>query len=103
MYSFYYFIFNDCLPAYNLSYLPTKFLLSNLRVHNGLQFVVELPAMSTLQVIVVRLVVLAFPWFHVIFIVSVPSGIFHDVLVDRVHRRMMTIFLQRFNLIVSQL
>lgn len=56
--------------------------------------------MSALKVIVVRLAILALPWFHVIF-VTVPSRILDYVLVAR--RVLAPVFLHRFHLVVSQL
>lgn len=74
--------------------------LNDLRIHNGLQFAVKFPPMSTLKVIVVRLAILAPPGFHVIFI-TVPSRILDHVLV--VCRVLAPVFLRRFHLVVSQL
>lgn len=74
--------------------------LNDLRIHNGLQFAVKFPPMSTLKVIVVRLAILAPPGFHVIF-VTVPSRILDHVLV--VCRVLAPVFLRRFHLVVSQL
>lgn len=77
-----------------------KISLSGLRIHNGLQFVVKFPSMSTLQIIIVRLEIFPFPGFHVIF-VTVPSRIFDHVLVAC--RVLAPVFLRRFHLVVSQL
>lgn len=79
-----------------------NFYLTNLRVHDGLEFTVELPAMPALQVVVIRLAILHLPGFHVILLVPAPPGVLDDVLVDRADG-LVALLLHRFDLVASQL
>ena len=77
-------------------------LANNLRIHDGLQFIVQVPAMPPLQIIVIRFVILGFTRPRVIFRPGVPLRVLPRVLVDYV-AGIGVVFVARFYLILSQL